>query len=86
MKKTKEKLAGKVTHYFDKIKVAVVKLSSPLSEGDSVRFTGGEETDFKQTIASIEADHKKIKRAGKGKEIGIKVKEKVRVGYKVYKI
>lgn len=93
MKKTKlvkkikkEKLVGVVTHYFDKLKVAVIRVSAPVSAGDKIRIAGGEETDFKQTIKSIELDHKKLKRAGKGKEVGIKVNNKAREGYKVYKI
>lgn len=82
----KEKQAGVVTHYFDKIKVAVVKLSTTIAAGDNLRFAGGEETDFTQTVKSMQSEHEKIVKAGKGKEVGIKVKEKVRDGYKVYKI
>lgn len=81
----KEKPIGEVTHYFSNIEVAVVKLSAPLAEGDKIRITGGEDTDFEQEVESIEADHKKIKKAKKGAEIGLKVKDKVREGYKVYK-
>ncbi|MDP2910097.1 MAG: hypothetical protein Q8N69_03455 [bacterium] len=86
MKKIKEKLVGKVIHYFDKLKVAVIRVSAPVSVGDKIRIVGGEDTNFKQTIKSIESDHKKLKRAGKGKEVGIKVNNKVREGYKVFKI
>ena len=82
----KEKLVGKVTHYFSKIKVAVIKISAPVAIGDEIRITGGEETDFKQTIKSMQKEHEKISKAGKGKEVGLKVKDKVRVGYKVFKI
>ncbi len=82
----KEKLVGRVTHYFSKIKVAVIKISSPIEVGDEIRITGGEDTDFKQPVKSMQQEHEAIKRAGKGKEIGMKVKGKVRVGYKVYKI
>ena len=85
-KEKKEKLVGKITHYFSKIKVGVIKLSAPLSQGDTIRIVGGEETDFKQNVKSMEIEHKKIKRAKKGQEIGLKVKEKVREGYKVYKV
>jgi translation elongation factor EF-1alpha len=89
MKKTitkKQKLVGKITHYFSKIKVAVVKISSPIEVGDEVRITGGEDTDFKQPIKSMQQEHEKILKASKGKEIGLKVKDKVREGYKVFKI
>jgi len=70
-KKEKEegKLIGKVTHYFDKIKVAVIELSGPLSVGDTVRIVGGENTDFKQEVSSMEIEHKKIKKAKKGYQV-----------------
>jgi len=89
MKKTpsgKEKLIGEVIHYFGNIKVAVIKLKGPLNEGDTIRIVGGEETDFKQKVSSMESEHKKVKKAKAKKEIGMKVKKKVREGYKVYKI
>lgn len=79
-------LIGRVIHYFSNIGVAVVKLEKPLSLGDNIRIVGGEETDFNQVIESMEVEHKKIKKAKKGDEIGLKVKDKVREGYKVYKI
>jgi len=84
--KTKDKKIGKIIHYFDQIKVAVIKLILPLKIGDKIRIIGGEDTDFKQVIKSMEIDHKKIKIAKKGKSIGIKTTKKVREGYSVYKI
>lgn len=80
------KLIGKVTHYFSKIGVAVIELSDKLSVGDTIRIVGGEATDFSQTVDSMEMEHEKIKEAKAGDSIGIKVKEKVREGYQVYKI
>jgi len=80
------KLIGKVSHYFSKIGVAVIELSGSLSIGDTVRIVGGEETDFEQTIDSMEMEHEKIEKAKKGDAIGTKVKEKVREGYRVFKI
>ncbi|HOK00710.1 MAG TPA: hypothetical protein PLE40_02665 [Candidatus Pacearchaeota archaeon] len=79
-------LIGEITHYFPKVKVAVIKLSKPLSEGDNIRIVGGEDTDFIQEVKSMEVDHQKIKKAKKGESIGLKVNKKVREGYKVYKI
>lgn len=82
----KEKLVGQVVHYFDHIKVAVIKLKSPLAVGDEISLAGGQDTDFKQKIQSMEVEHQKITKAKKGQEIGMKVKEKVRDGYKVFKV
>jgi len=81
----KEKLIGKVTHYFDKIKVAAIRLSAPIKVGDQIRIVGGE-VDFKQKVSSMEINHQKINKAKKGEEIGLKVKEKVREGYRVFKL
>jgi len=85
-KKEEGKLIGSVVHYFDKIGVAVVQLDKGLKAGDEIRLAGGEATDFKQAVASMQVDHKEIKKAKKGDEVGMKVKEKVREGYKVYKL
>lgn len=88
MKKTiknKEKLIGKVTHYFGKIKVAVIKLKEPLKVGDEIRITGGE-IDFQQEVKSMESEHEKIQRAKAKTEVGLKVKKKVKEGYKVFKL
>ena len=80
------KLIGKVVHYFDKIGVAVIRLDAPLKVGETIRIAGGEATDFTQEVESMEVEHQKIEQAKKGDEVGLKVKEKVREGYKVYKI
>lgn len=80
------KLVGRVTHYFDHIKVGVIKLTAPVVEGNEIRIMGGENTDFNQVVKSMQVDHKSIKKAKKGNSVGLKVKEKVREGYKVYKV
>ncbi len=82
----KGKLIGKVTHYFSNIGVAVIKLSASLSEGDNIRIVGGEDTDFTQSVKSMEVKYQKIKKAKSREEIGLKTKKKVREGYKVYKV
>jgi len=79
------KLIGKVTHYFGKIGVAVIELEDTLKVGDTIRIVGGG-TDFTQTVESMEIEHKKVKEARAGQAIGLKVNQKVREGYKVYKI
>jgi putative protease len=80
------KLIGKVTHYFDKIGVAVIALDDTLKVGDTIRIIGGLDTDFEQEVESMQIEHQPIQEAKKGDEIGLKVKEKVREGYKVYKL
>jgi putative protease len=79
------KLIGKVTHYFSKIGVAVIELSDTLKVNDTIRIVGGE-TDFNQVVESMEIEHQKVKIAKAGESVGLKVSQKVREGYKVYKI
>ena len=78
----KEKLIGKITHYFDKISVAIIELSGVLKVGDRVHVKGSS-TDFEQDISSIQIEHEDMKKAKKGDAIGIKVDEKVREGDEV---
>ncbi len=79
------KLIGKVTHYFNKIGVAVVELTDALKVGDTIRILGGN-TDFNQAVESMEVEHEKVQEAKKGDSVGMKVNEKVREEYSVYKI
>lgn len=74
---------GKVTHYYAAIKVAIVKFSKDTKPGASVTFKGAT-TDFSQKISQIQYDHKPVKVAKKGKEVGVKVKDRVREGDKVF--
>ena len=74
---------GKITHFFDKIGVAVVELAGGLKAGDKIRVKG-QTTDFKQSVKSMQVEHEKVERAKKGQAIGLKVKDKVRVNDKVY--
>jgi len=85
-KQKKDKLIGKISHYYGNIGVAVIDLTGTLKVGDSIRIVGGENTDFTQEVDSMEDDHKKIKTAKSGSSIGLKIKEKAREDYKVYKV
>jgi putative protease len=82
--KSKEILIGVVSNYFDHVGVAAVKLKNGLKKGDTIRIVGGE-TDFEQTVDSMQIQHKAVLEAKKGDEIGIKLDEKVRKGYKIFK-
>ncbi len=79
------KLIGRISHYFDHLGVAVIELSDKLKEGDTIRIVGGE-TDFTQQVESMEMEHQKMKEGKKGNSVGLKVGQKVREGYKVYKV
>ncbi len=74
---------GTVTHYYDKIGVAIVKADKAIKVGDKLRF-GEEEKGFIQEASSMQFDHKPVEGAKKGQEVGIKVDQKVRQGTPVF--
>jgi putative protease len=80
-----EKPIGEITHYYSGIGVAIIKFNQPIKKGEEIAIRGAH-TDFTQIIDSIQYDHKDIGEAKKGQEVGIKVKEKVREGDKVYSV
>jgi putative protease len=75
---------GEITHYFDKIGVAIVKLSSRIKVGDTISIEGAS-TSFKQSVSSIQIEHINVDEAGAGEEVGLKVEQKVKEGDKVFK-
>ncbi len=84
--KRKETEVGEVTHYFGHLSVAVVKATKgPIKKGDKLHIMGGT-ADFDQGVDSLQVDHKDVDELAKGKEGGMKVKEKVHEGNKIYKI
>ena len=75
---------GKIIHYYDKIGVAIVRLSGPLKVGDKIKVEGNK-NEFEQTIDSIQMDHKEISAGETGQEVGIKVSQKTNEGALVLK-
>ena len=81
-----EQLIGKVTHYFDKIGVAVVKTEKDeLAVGDTVKFKHGDK-EFQQVVGSLEVDKIAVGKIKVGEEAGMKVDEPVKEGWEVYKV
>ena len=78
-----EKLIGKITHYFTHIGVAVIKLSGAIKDGDKLRIKGAS-TNITQQASSMQIEHKIVKSAKKGQDIGMKVKDRVRPGDAVF--
>lgn len=69
----KKQFLGKVTHYYPKIKVATVLISTgELKIGDEIVIIGENTGLEKSKIESIEIEHKKVNLAKKGEEVGIK--------------
>lgn len=78
-----KKPIGAITHYFNKIGVAVIELSGKIKEGDKISIEGAT-TNVNQKIDSMQIEHKKVKTAGKGQSIGLKVVDRVREGDDVF--
>jgi len=76
---------GKVTHYYDRIGVAVLDLIGELNVGDTIHING-RSTDFTQRVASLEIEHQKIESAGPKAEVALKLLEPVREGDVIYKV
>ncbi|GEM_PF-971091 len=74
---------GEVTHYYGHLKVAIVKFKQDVLVGSKVTFQGIT-TDFSQAVDSAQMDHQAVQKAPKDREVGIKVKAKVREGDRVY--
>jgi len=76
---------GKVTHYYGKLGVAIIKLSGELRVGDKIKIEGNK-IELDQTVDSMEVDRKKMDEARAGDEVGIKVDQKISEGAIVYKL
>ncbi len=75
---------GKVTHYYDKLSVAVVEvMNQPLKVGDKVKISG-HDNEFNQTIDSLQVEHKQVTEVPKGETCGMKVDKPVKEGDLLY--
>ncbi len=79
-----KKLVGEISHFFDKISVAVIEVKDTINEGDAITIEGPQ-TNLKQKVASMQIEHDKIKSARKGQSVGMKVSGQVRRKDLVYK-
>lgn len=79
------KRIGEVTHYFDRISVAVIALSDNLVKGDRIHFLG-HGSDFDQEVASMQIEHESIDSAKKGDEVAIRVVKPVKRNTAVFLI
>ena len=77
---------GKISHYFDKIQVAVLDVTDDLVKvGDTIRI-GEFGTGTEQKVDSMQVEHKQVEVAKIGDEVGLKVVADVKPGTMVYKI
>jgi putative protease len=77
---------GIVTHYFNHLSVAVVKVESgSLRVGDNIHFRG-HTTDFGQRVESLQVNHAPVASVEPEDDFGQKVREHVREHDVVYKV
>ena len=73
-----EALVGCIVHYYPRISVGIVKLTDgEINLGDVIHVQG-KHTNFVQPVDSIQIDHRNVSHADKGRNVGIKLKDKVR--------
>ncbi len=71
--KEKKHFIGKVTHYYPKACAATVKLVSELKIGDEIVVIGKTTGIEKSKVESMEINKKRIERASKGQEVGLRL-------------
>ncbi len=81
-----EEEIGHVTHYFPKIGVAVIEVTAgSLKVGETIHIKG-HTSDLTQTVESLQQENLPVPEIKKGVSAGMKVKEHVREGDKIYRI
>lgn len=71
---------GEITHYYDKIGVAVIELTAPLKVGDRIKVTTHAGEEFEQEVTSMQMEHESVQKAKKDDAIGLKVDQPVKKG------
>ena len=72
-------------HFYKKIKVAEVKIETKqLKIGDRLMIQGPTTGVHEQKLTSMEIKHKRIKEAGKGKVVAVKLEKTARKNDKAY--
>lgn len=79
-----DKPVGKVTHYYDKLAVAIIDLKNGgLKVGDQIKFKKGEE-EFTQGVDSLQVEHQSVDSVKSGDSFGLKVNQPAKPGTLVY--
>jgi putative protease len=78
-------LIGRVTHFYDKLKVVAIDLIGNLRVGDTIEIENVEEA-VRQKVTSMQINRKEVNEASKGDSVGILVDRSIMKGSKVYKI
>ena len=77
---------GQVVNYFNKVKVAELKIWDDLAIGDEILIQGTTTGSIKHKIDSMQIDGKNVKEVKKGNNVGVAIPTKVRANDFVYKL
>jgi putative protease len=81
-----EEQVAVIVKFFAKPSVAALEVTNgTINKGDLLRYKG-HTTDFTEEISSMEIDNESVDDVKVGDLVGVKVKERVREGDKVYKV
>jgi translation initiation factor IF-2 len=77
---------GVIVKFFTKPSVAAIEvMGEGIKKGDVLKYKG-HTTEFTEQVSSMQIDNQAVDEAATGAMVGIKVKERVREGDKVYKV
>jgi translation initiation factor IF-2 len=81
-----EEQVAVIVKFFAKPSVAALEVTNgTINKGDLLRYKG-HTTDFTEEISTMEIDNESVDEVKAGDLVGVKVKERVREGDKVYKV
>ena len=81
-----EEQVAVIVKFFAKPSVAALEVTNgTITKGDLLKYKG-HTTDFTEEISSMEIDNESVDEVKAGDLVGVKVKERVREGDKVYKV
>ena len=73
-----------ITHYYDKIGVAVIDvLKKPIKVGDMIKISG-HDNEFTQTVGSLQVEHDQVTKISAGKSGALKTDKPVKEGDVIY--
>ena len=78
-----EKQIGTITHWYDRLGVAVVKLTGKLAKGDKIKVKKGNE-EFEDAVVSMQLDHADVASAKRGDDAAIKLSQRAKEGASVF--
>ena len=85
--KTKKQYIGIIKNFYNKVKVAEIKIESgSLKIGDKIMIQGNKTGCFEQKIKSMEIKNKRIHEAKKSQKVGIKLNKPARINDKLFLI